>query len=136
MIIAHDLRKQMPDRQVEFVIADNIKANGDGTMLQVLLENLFHNSWKFTGRHAKARIEFGSLQLDGRTVFFVRDDGAGFDLRYADTLFMPFNRFHSASEFPGIGIGLAIAHRIVRRHNGRLWAESAPEQGATFFFTL
>ena len=136
MIIVHDLRKQQPGRQVEFIIADNIKVNGDVTMLQVLLENLFHNAWKFTGKQARARIEFGSVTMDDRTVFFVRDNGAGFDMQYADTLFMPFNRFHAASEFPGIGIGLAIAHRIVRRHNGRLWAESAPEQGATFYFTL
>ena len=136
MIIVHDLRKQQPGRQVEFIIADNIKVNGDVTMLQVLLENLFHNAWKFTGKQAGARIEFGSVTMDDRTVFFVRDNGAGFDMQYADTLFMPFNRFHAASEFPGIGIGLAIAHRIVRRHNGRLWAESAPEQGATFYFTL
>jgi PAS domain S-box-containing protein len=136
MVIVHDLRKQQPDRQVEFVIADKLKVNGDGTMLQVLLENLFHNAWKFTGRQAAARIEFGTVRMDDRTVFFVRDNGAGFDMRYADKLFMPFNRFHAAADFPGLGIGLAIAHRIVRRHNGRLWAESAPEQGATFFFTL
>ena len=136
MVIAHDLRKQQPDRQVEFVIADKLKVNGDATMLQVLLENLFHNSWKFTGRQAAARIELGAVRMDGRMVLFVRDNGAGFDMRYADKLFMPFNRFHAAAEFPGLGIGLAIAHRIVRRHNGRLWAESAPEQGATFFFTL
>jgi hypothetical protein len=92
--------------------------------------------WKFTSAHATAKIEFGTTNMDGKTVYFVRDDGADFDMAFSDKLFKPFKRLHAESEFPGIGIGLAIAHRIILRHNGRLWAESAPEKGATFFFTL
>jgi light-regulated signal transduction histidine kinase (bacteriophytochrome) len=135
-IIAHELQKQNPERHVEFIIADNVKACCDQTMMQVMLHNLLDNAWKFTSNHETAKIEFGVVERDGKTVFFVKDDGAGFDMKYADKLFSPFKRFHSESEFPGIGIGLAIAHRIVMRHGGKIWAESAPNKGATFYFTL
>jgi PAS domain S-box-containing protein len=135
-VTAHEIRKQATGRQVEFIIQKNVKAKGDQDMLQVMLENLLDNAWKFTSAHATAKIEFGTTNMDGKTVYFVRDDGAGFDMAFSDKLFKPFKRLHTESEFPGIGIGLAIAHRIILRHNGRLWAESAPEKGATFFFTL
>jgi PAS domain S-box-containing protein len=130
------LRKQNPERQVEFVIADTIKVKGDKTMLQAVIENLLNNAWKFTSRHAAAKIEFGSTEMDGKTIYYVRDDGAGFDMHYAEKLFQPFSRLHTESEFPGLGIGLATVLRIIQRHGGRIWAEGATDQGATFYFTL
>ncbi len=135
-VIARELKKKEPERQVEFLIAEKLSVNGDEDMLGIMLQNLIENSWKFTSKHTTAKIEFGTTEMDGKRVYFVRDDGAGFDMTYADILFMPFKRMHSDSEFPGVGIGLAIAQRIVMRHNGRLWAEAAPEKGATFYFTL
>jgi PAS domain S-box-containing protein len=135
-VTTHEIRKKQPERRVEFVIAPGIKVRGDMDMLRIVIENLLDNAWKFTDRHPTAKIEFGTVDMDGRMVYFVRDDGAGFDMQYADKLFQPFKRIHTESEFPGLGIGLAIAHRIILRHNGRLWAESAPEKGATFYFTL
>lgn len=135
-VTAHEIRKQAPGRQVEFIVQKNVKAKGDQDMLQVMLENLLDNAWKFTSKHPAAKIEFGTTNMDGKTVYFVRDDGAGFDRAFSDKLFKPFKRLHTEAEFPGLGIGLAIAHRIVMRHNGRIWAEGAPEKGATFYFTL
>jgi light-regulated signal transduction histidine kinase (bacteriophytochrome) len=135
-VIAHELTTKEPQRRVEFVIAERMRVNGDAEMLRVVLQNLFDNAWKFTGNRQAATIEFGVTDMEGKTVCFVRDDGAGFDMEFAGKLFMPFKRLHAASEFPGLGIGLAIAHRIVMRHNGRMWARSAPEKGATFYFTL
>ncbi|MGH2524756.1 MAG: sensor histidine kinase, partial [Anaerolineales bacterium] len=109
---------------------------GDARLLRVMLENLLGNAWKFTGKRPQARIEFGVAQRDGARVYFVRDNGAGFDMAYADKLFGAFQRLHGAHEFPGTGIGLATVQRIVQRHGGRLWAEAGVEQGATFNFTL
>jgi two-component system, chemotaxis family, CheB/CheR fusion protein len=134
--IADNLRKQDPARTVEFNIADNIRVRGDNTLLQVVLENLMHNAWKFTGKNKAARIEFDVTMMHGHSVYFVKDNGAGFDMQFADKLFLPFKRLHLDSEFPGLGIGLATAYRIILRHNGRLWAESTLEKGATFYFTL
>ena len=105
-------------------------------MLRLVLENLLDNAWKFTSKHPSATIEFGVTQKEGKMVYFVRDDGAGFMMQYADKLFQPFQRLHSAEEFPGLGIGLAMVKRIINRHGGRIWAEGVPEQGATFYFTL
>jgi light-regulated signal transduction histidine kinase (bacteriophytochrome) len=110
--------------------------NSGQALLRIALENLLRNAWKFTGRQKSASIAFGVLQKEGRTVYFVRDNGAGFDMQYAGKLFGAFQRIHGAHEFEGTGIGLAIVHRIIQRHGGRIWAEAAPEQGATFFFTL
>ena len=135
-VAAHELKKSDPKRQAEFVIAEKVNAQGDQDMLRIVLQNLLDNAWKFTGRHSTAKIEFGSVDMDGKTVYFVRDDGAGFDMKYADKLFQPFKRLHAESEFPGLGIGLAIAHRIILRHGGRMWAEAEVEKGATFYFTL
>jgi hypothetical protein len=135
-VIARELRKKAPGRGVEFVLAPDVKAKGDMDMLRTVLENLLDNAWKFTGKQAAAKIEFGTVDRSGETAYYVRDNGAGFDMRYADKLFVPFHRLHGDSEFPGLGIGLPIAHRIILRHGGRIWAEAAPEKGATFYFTL
>jgi signal transduction histidine kinase len=103
--------------------------------MRVVFDNLLGNAWKFTSKVAEPRIEFGAEQQDG-TIFFVRDNGAGFDMSYSDKLFRPFERLHSESDFPGTGIGLATVHRIIDRHGGRVWAESAVGKGATFYFSI
>jgi light-regulated signal transduction histidine kinase (bacteriophytochrome) len=135
-VIARNLQQKEPQRRVEFTISPNVKIKGDATMLQIVLENLLDNAWKFTSKHPEARIEFGVTDMDGKAVYFVRDDGAGFDMKYADRLFQPFMRMHTETEYPGLGIGLAIAHRIIIRHGGRMWAKGNVEQGATFYFSL
>jgi PAS domain S-box-containing protein len=135
-VITGELQKKDTTRRVRFVIAKEVKTRGDMDMLRTVLENLLDNAWKFTGKNSSATIEFGATQKEGKTVYFVRDDGAGFMMHYADKLFQPFQRLHSADEFPGIGIGLAMVKRIILRHGGKIWAESTPEQGATFYFTL
>jgi len=134
--IAADLQETEPDRRVEFVIEGGIHVVGDSRLLQAAMENLLRNSWKYTSAHSSARIEFGTSKENGKHSFFVRDDGAGFDQRYADRLFGAFQRLHSATEFPGTGIGLATVQRIIHRHGGEIWAEGAVEKGATFYFTL
>jgi PAS domain S-box-containing protein len=134
--IADDFSRLSPQRKVKFEIQKNLSANGDFRLLRVALENLLGNAWKFTGRCEMAQIAFGQQQANGIPVWFVRDNGAGFDMEYADQLFAPFQRLHDASEFPGNGIGLATVQRIIHRHSGRLWAESQPGFGATFYFTL
>src|SRR5262249_43663467 len=130
------LQRTHPNRKVDFVIAPGIIGVGDGSLVRVALENLIGNSWKFTGRVAKARIEFGAVDRNGSTVYYVRDNGAGFDMANVDTLFSAFQRLHTAEEFPGTGIGLPTVQRIVRRHGGTVWAEGEINQGATFWFTL
>jgi len=134
--IATDLKKTQPDRKVAFAIADGVVANGDAHLLRVALENLLGNAWKFTSKRPKTRIEFGVAKQNDTPAYFVRDDGAGFDMVYAGKLFGPFQRLHSPQEFEGTGIGLATVKRVIRRHGGRVWAESAVGQGATFYFTL
>jgi PAS domain S-box-containing protein len=134
--VATELQRTHPDRKVDFVIAPGIIGVGDGSLVRVALENLIGNSWKFTGRLAKARIEFGAVDSDGSTVYYVRDNGAGFDMAYVDKLFGAFQRLHTAEEFPGTGIGLPTVQRIVRRHGGTVWAEAEINEGATFWFTL
>lgn len=124
-----------PARQVETVIQPGVTVEADPRLLRIALENLLRNAWKFTGKRADARIELG-VRNDKEKTYFIRDNGAGFDPAFAARLFQPFQRLHTTSEFEGTGIGLAIVTRIITRHNGRLWAESAVGQGATFFFTL
>jgi len=134
--IAAELRQSQPERDVEFIIEPNVKAYGDSHLLRIVLENLLSNAWKFTSKHKSAIIEFGVKEHDGKTVYFVRDDGAGFDMAYVDKLFVPFQRLHEQDEFEGTGIGLATVQRIVHRHGGTVWAEGEVEKGATFYFTL
>jgi len=134
--VVADLRKEDPGRQVEIHVEEGLRADADPRLLRALLDNLLGNAWKFTGRVARAHIEFRALPGQAAPTFFVRDDGAGFDMKYGDKLFAPFQRLHSGAEFGGTGIGLATAQRIVRRHGGRIWAEGAMGQGATFYFTL
>jgi PAS domain S-box-containing protein len=130
------LRKAEPERKVECVVADGLEATCDAQLLRVLLDNLLGNAWKFTGHTAQPRIEFGAVSSDKGLAFFVRDNGAGFDMAYADKLFSAFQRLHTSSEFPGTGVGLATVQRIVARHGGRVWAEGVKGEGATFYFLL
>lgn len=134
--IVAELDEHNPDRQVSCEIAPQVIAQGDPRVLRIVLENLLHNAWKFTSKHDRATIVFGTRRLDGDTVYFVRDDGAGFDMTYVDKLFGIFQRLHAMTEFEGTGIGLAMVARLIHRHGGRVWAESAEDQGATFSFTL
>ncbi|MBJ6748630.1 PAS domain-containing sensor histidine kinase [Geomonas anaerohicana] len=135
-VIALELKHNEPGREVEFEIAEGMTAEADPKLARQLLEILIGNAWKFSAKTPQARIRFGVRQEAGQPVYFVSDNGAGFDMAYADKLFTVFHRLHRADEFEGCGVGLAIAQRIVTRHGGRIWAESAPGQGATFYFTL
>jgi PAS domain S-box-containing protein len=135
--VAADLKQKNPDRLVDWVIAEGLTAEGDAQLLRVALENLFGNAWKFTANRPRARIEFGALpQSNGARTYFVRDDGAGFDMARASNLFAPFKRLHDQNEFRGTGIGLATVQRVIHRHRGKIWAEGVVNQGATFCFTL
>jgi signal transduction histidine kinase len=125
-----------PERPLDLVIAPGLAAQADRIVVRDVLANLISNAWKYTSGHASARIEIGATDAGGERAFFVRDDGAGFDMEEAKHLFGPFQRYHSLADFPGDGIGLATVQRLLVRHGGRVWAESAVEQGATFYFTL
>jgi len=134
--IGDELQRKEPARTVGVSIEDGLVVEVDGRLLRIALDNLLGNAWKFTAKVPEPRIEFGAEQRNGARVFFVRDNGAGFDMKYAHKLFRPFQRLHSETEFPGTGIGLATVRRIVERHGGRVWAEGAPGRGASVFFTL
>jgi light-regulated signal transduction histidine kinase (bacteriophytochrome) len=134
--IAQELQANEPARVVEWVIADAVMAYGDARLLRVMLENLIGNAWKFTGKHPAVRIEFGYTETEGHLTYFVRDNGAGFDMAYMSKLFGAFQRLHTEAEFEGTGIGLATVQRIIHRHGGQVWATSTVDQGATFYFTL
>gem|GEM_PF-635282 len=133
---AAELKRTDEDRHVNFIIAQNLRADGDPHLLQIVLENLMNNAWKFTSKRELAEIEVGIKNENGDTVYFIRDNGAGFDMAYANKLFGAFQRLHAMTEFPGTGIGLATIQRIIHRHGGRVWAEGTVDEGATFFFTL
>jgi PAS domain S-box-containing protein len=134
--VAEELRAAQPERRAELVVAPGMRAAADQALLRLVLAQLLGNAWKFTSRHAAARIEVGVSDAGGEPAFFVRDDGAGFDMASATQLFGAFQRFHAAGEFAGDGVGLATVQRLVLRHGGRVWAEAEVEKGATFFFTL
>lgn len=129
------LQASEPARAADVAIAENVTAEGDPTLMTAALESLLHNAWKFTRGREPALIELG-VQSGAPLIYFVRDNGVGFDMRYAGKLFRPFQRLHSQREFEGLGLGLAGAHRIIRRHGGRIWAEAVPDRGACFHFTL
>jgi two-component system NtrC family sensor kinase len=131
-----DLARSDPGRTVEVQVQDDLTVTSDGSLLRIVLDNLLGNAWKFASKIDGAKIEFGAVDREGVRAFFVRDNGAGFDMAYADNLFQPFQRLHSTSEFPGTGIGLATVKKVIDRCAGRVWAEGAVGQGATFFFTL
>ena len=134
--IVESLRQREPGRDVAASIQSGLVAQCDPVLLHSVLENLLENAWKFTGRTKAARIEFGMVDKEGAQVYFVRDNGAGFDMAYSNKLFGAFQRLHKQGEFPGTGVGLATVSRVVLRHGGRVWAEAAPGKGATFYFTL
>ncbi len=134
--LANNLREEAPSRAAEFRLAENLQVKGDGKLLRIVMENLLANAWKFTAKRDKAVIEFGSEPgPGGEQVCFVRDNGAGFDMQHAGRLFKPFQRLHTESDFAGSGVGLATVDRIIRRHGGRIWVDSAVDQGTTFRFT-
>ncbi len=135
-LVVSRLREGQPNRQVEVKIRPGVVVTGDGQLLKIALENLLQNAWKFTGKQPEPRIEFGVTQTSGEPTYFIRDNGAGFEMTYASRLFGPFQRLHSQQEFPGSGIGLATVQRIIHRHGGKVWAEGLVGQGATFYFTL
>jgi light-regulated signal transduction histidine kinase (bacteriophytochrome) len=134
--VAQALRDSDPSRPVSFHIGEDITADADPTLIKAALENLLDNAWKYTSKTTDAIIEFGCELQGNEQVFYLRDNGAGFDMEYADKLFTPFKRLHPAHEFDGAGIGLATVQRIIHRHGGRIWAAASPGQGATFYFTL
>jgi len=134
--VAQALMQTQPERRVEILIAPDMRLDGDPGLIQIVLENLVGNAWKFTARTPGAKIEIGQIARDGESICFVRDNGAGFDMRYVDKLFGAFQRLHSEREFEGSGIGLSIVQRIVIKHGGRIWAEGKPDAGASFYFTL
>ncbi|HXF67689.1 MAG TPA: PAS domain S-box protein [Burkholderiales bacterium] len=134
--IAEELRRLEPERSIAVTIAPGLQAQGDPSLLRVALQNLMHNAWKFTSRRRYASVEIGGITHRGRPAYYVRDNGAGFDMAYAGKLFGAFQRLHAESDFPGTGIGLATVQRVIHRHGGEVWAEAAVDRGATFFFTL
>jgi len=134
--IAEVLRQSQLERQVEFVIEPDLIVKGDMALLRIALNNLLENAWKYTSKCPTTRIEIGSLIQNGEKVYFIKDNGIGFDMQYKDKLFQPFQRLHTGNEYQGTGIGLATVQRVIRRHNGSIWAESEVGKGTTFYFTL
>ena len=134
--VVRDLQQAAPERPVQFLCAPGLSISGDVRLLRVVLVNLLGNAWKYTGKAAEPRVEFGRQDGDGETSFFIRDNGAGFDMQYVDRLFGAFQRLHSMSEFEGTGVGLATVQRILHRHGGKIRAEAQVNEGATFYFTL
>jgi signal transduction histidine kinase len=135
-LILGRLQESEPQRKLDAKVRPGVIVAGDGQLLKILMENLLGNAWKFTSKEPESRIEFGLTQAGGEPTYFVRDNGAGFDMTYADRLFGPFQRLHQVGDFPGNGIGLATVQRIIHRHGGRVWAEGLVGQGATFYFTM
>lgn len=134
--ILGEFKKSQPERHVEIEVTQGLIVDADSHLLRIAINNLLDNAWKFSSKRDVAYIEVGAIEQNGERVYYVRDNGAGFNPTYADKLFSAFQRLHAENEFPGTGIGLALVQRIIRRHRGRVWAESAVDQGATVYFTL
>ncbi len=134
--VIDELQKSHPQRHVEIKIGDGLEDTADSRLMRITLENLLGNAWKFTEKQVKAVIEFGCTEEGGKKVYFIRDNGVGFDMAYVDKLFAPFQRLHNEEEFPGTGIGLALVRRIIHRHGGKVWTEGQTDKGATFYFSL
>ena len=134
--IAEELKQSQPERQAEFIIQPDLMFKGDPALLRVALNNLLENAWKYTSKCQQTRIEIGMINQNAEKVYFIRDNGIGFAMQYANKLFQPFQRLHTGKEYPGTGIGLATVQRVIRRHNGRIWAESEVGKGTTFYFTF
>ncbi len=134
--VLRELQVSQPERQVEIIVAPGLVADGDPRLLNLVFDNLLGNAWKFTGNKSNPKIEFGVTWKGIDRVFFVQDNGAGFNMEYVNKLFGAFQRLHSPEEFPGVGVGLATVKRIINRHGGRVWAEGEVGKGATFYFTL
>lgn len=134
--ITKELQETAPERAAQITIQENMMAMGDRNLLQIVLQNLLDNAWKYSRKKEVTHIDFGTFEKDGQTVYFVRDNGVGFDMKYVDKIFGAFQRLHSVSEFEGTGIGLATVNRIIRRHHGNIWVDSEVDKGTTFYFTL
>ena len=133
--VFNNLKEQQPERQVEIVVKDNITAEGDRKLLKIVLENLLGNAWKYSNKRQEAVIEFGEIAENSKPVFYIKDNGAGFNMQYANKLFGVFQRLHG-SDYEGTGIGLATVKRVIERHGGKVWADAKEGSGATFYFTL
>jgi light-regulated signal transduction histidine kinase (bacteriophytochrome) len=134
--VVNELRTREPGRVVNIEITPDLQTQGDERLLRVAIENLMSNAWKFTGKTEQARIEVGRIKTSDNEAFYIRDNGVGFDMAFADKLFGAFQRLHSTEDFPGTGIGLAIVQRVIHKHGGRIWVEAEKGKGATFYFTL
>lgn len=134
--ITEEIKRNNPERVAEIIIEPNLTGEADSTLIKAVMQNIFENAWKFTSLQPVTRIEFGSVNLPNGKAYFIRDNGVGFNMEYANKLFAPFQRLHTVNEFPGTGIGLATVQRIIHRHNGRIWAESEVDKGATFYFAF
>jgi len=130
------IRERHPTREVQLEITPGMEVSADPRLLRIALENLLSNAWKYTSRSPQARVSVGTQAAESGSVYFVRDNGVGFDMKYADKLFVPFQRLHPEAEFPGSGVGLVTVQRIIARHGGRIWADAQPDAGATFYFTM
>ncbi len=134
--IAETMKQEDPGRTVDVIIREGVTVNGDPALLKIALDNLIDNAWKFTGKEKRPQVEFGTILTAGKTAYFIRDNGVGFDMAYVDKLFGAFQRLHTSLEFPGTGIGLATVRRVINRHGGQVWVEAAVGKGATFYFTI
>jgi signal transduction histidine kinase len=134
--ISESAKNNHPDRSIEFIIESNMTINADRTLLKTVFQNLIDNAVKFTNAADPAKIEIGTIDKDGETIFYIKDNGVGFDMNYYEKIFTPFQRLHSSRDYEGTGIGMANIQRIIRKHDGRVWAESEPDNGATFYFTI
>jgi signal transduction histidine kinase len=131
-----ELKETEPRRRIELIVENNVQGYADPQLIHLALENLLRNAWKFTSKKDITRIEFGTILKENQTVFFIRDNGEGFDMKFAEKIFEPFKRGHAEKEFGGTGVGLSIVQRVIGRHGGTVWAEGGVGEGATFYFTL